>query len=51
MKGNKKNEFQNGKNKLVSNVTANEISDKEELKGYLLNKLKVKLDGENLLLI
>ena len=36
----KKMSFQNGKNKLISNVTANEISDKEELKRLLVEQIE-----------
>ena len=35
--------FQNGKNKLISNVTAKEISDKEELKKLLVNQIESRV--------
>ena len=35
--------FQNGKNKLISNVTAEEIADKEELKKLLVNQIESRV--------
>ena len=35
--------FQNGKNKLISNVTAEEISDKEELKRLLIDQIESRV--------
>ena len=35
--------FQNGKNKLISNVTAEEISDKEELKKLLIDQIESRV--------
>ena len=36
-------DFQNGKNKLISNVTAEEIADKEELKKLLVNQIESRV--------
>ena len=38
--------FQESKNKLISNVTAKEILNKEELKMLLIDQIENRLDGE-----
>ena len=35
--------FENGSNRLISNVTANEISDKDELKKLLINQIESRV--------
>ena len=39
-------EFSRSKKKLISNVTAKEILNKEELKKLLINQIENRLDGE-----